>query len=179
MRALLITIFLSLFVIMPAKATPQLLDTVNYSGETWVVREAPMNPYLLERKIKLSPANSGNRRGYVAHWKLDRDLVLTGVTWPGGDGDAFANTHLGGGQLPLTARWLTGTLVLGRDPKTGPNAHLPFTQFYERFVVIEFVQGRAVSHNFRAGEEVEAHDALREKYTGPDELKNRASLLGP
>jgi hypothetical protein len=131
--------------------TAQVADSVAIDGEPWLLLDTPLDGLLarIDAPDFVAP-HTANWRGYVAQWRVDRDVLsLAGIeaTVAGPDGrprPVSGRDALGGVGVPLVADWVTGTLRVARGDQVR-QVHLGFGSRWEEEVLLEVERGRVVA----------------------------------
>jgi len=149
MKNLMILIPLLFSLSQLALATPQEPDMLIYNNIVYVIHSCPLESYYINEKdrpiFRQAPnmlSNTGNTRGYVAHWEIESDtLYLRGVqTWVCNNQDKceradlkklFGNKFVKG---KVEAAWYSGELRLSDG----------YGSEYERDIILTVESGKIV-----------------------------------
>ncbi len=115
-----------------ALATMQQPDLLLVDGQQKALLTSPLQPFIAANPNVVPLAetvSSGNRRGYIAHWKISAgELVLTSLMvnkWrvKGGREELEPEESLRQvfpGRAPVVARWYSGVVILRHGGRSGP-----------------------------------------------------------
>lgn len=134
-----------------ARATSQSPDQLIFQGEIFSIATNPLEAYFDATHLRpndvLASRCPGCVRGYVAYWEI-RDGALYLVKLVDGrtctqQGEIALSQVFPGRTGPIEAAWFTGKLVILRG-KTLRYVHERTESSYERMIVVQIVDGRAV-----------------------------------
>lgn len=167
-----------------AVATAQAPDLLVYKGKQLYLETNPLAPWLAAHpgsKLPRGVMSSGNWRGYIATWRIDKGalwLQKVGVLFDAKSAEATSAPATCDGDLgdfvrcdrirdlfpdggPVRADWFTGTLIVPTGEMTN-YVHMGYGSTYSRYLVVWVKAGTVV----RDVELTEAqfNDLRREKF---------------
>ena len=131
--------------------TVQVEEVLIYNGEEYILESEPLTPYLEKHNIFFHVTSSDCWRGYRGYWLIeDGCLYLTNLSahiakdcnrW---GREKVGLDYLFPGQNKVLAEWFSGKLRLPYGRRI-PCVHGWRDFYYEKELIIEFVNGKCVS----------------------------------
>jgi hypothetical protein len=142
----LILIALGCLLGLQVHATDQIIDPLDWKGETFYPRLGPsiLEAFPEKEKPQFEVRSTGNWKGYEAEWEIkDNTLFLISLKGSIKGKHKDITELLPGKKPPIPATWYTGTLILPRGKEIG--IHRKESRFvYEKETHLTFEKGKLV-----------------------------------
>ena len=132
--------------------TVQINEVLIYNGEEYILESKPLTPYLEKHNIIFGAPSTDCWRGYLGYWLIeDGCLYLTNLSahLPIDSNSIWGREKVGmdylfPGQNKVLAEWFSGELHIPHG-RMLPCVHGWRDFYYEKELIIEFVNGKCVS----------------------------------